>query len=463
MQEHLGTFYLYLSNFSARLGYTWCAMSPREPLSADLPSATADSRGEPPRLDTEIHEVLETMRLACQGFIEAVAQATGQGSPMRKATDLQRALAIPGTLAWQVFRVAHSRNLIAAADTVPGMKAIRRLVRAAEQQGVSPQSVAELTRSAARFEDLVQDVAGSRRTFNSLLTGLNREPDWKDELHYRRAAFEANSHIWGTQVGTKLVTLVFHPSSAERADMLAISGAIDVCRIRGDAPIELCSTAAHSDSLRDMRSEAIVSMGHPLTSNDITAPGCTLLTEFGTQPLPKVHSRVNDRGHLVVELETEDVGQRHAVTAFVAELYRPDVPRYREEEEPALGASVLIKAPIRTLIVDLIIAAGTHGPTLPAPRGYAVANPRGEPILFGGVLDKHQKRILEHCSVVHLGQGPCVLDTADVPRYSQMFREVCRQLGWNPALFHAFRCRVEYAIMPSSVVVGYDLPLRTHL
>ncbi len=437
-------------------------MPTRQPVEANSPTATANRRGKSQHLDAEIHEVLESVRLACQGFIKAVAQATGAGSAMKKATDLQRALAIPGTLAWQVFRVAHSRNLIAAADTVPGMKAIRRLVRAAEQQGVSPQSVAELTRSATRFEDLVRDVAGSRRTFNSLVTGLNSEPDWKDEVHYRRAAFEANSHIWGTQVGTKLVTLVFHPSSPQRADMLAISGAVEICRIRGDAPIELCSTAAYSDYLRGPKSEAIVSLGHQLTSNDITAPGCTLLTEFGTQPLPKVHTLVNDRGHLVVELEPEDLGQRHAVTAFVAELYRPDVPRYQEEEEPTLGASVLIKAPIRTLIVDLIIAAGTHGTTLPAPRGYMIANPRGDPILFGGVLDKHQKRILEHCSVAHLGQGSHMLDTTDVPGYPQMFREVCRQLGWNPALFHAFRCRVEYPIMPSSVVVGYDLPVGTH-
>lgn len=436
-------------------------MPTRPPVEDESSAATASRRGKSPHLDAEIHEVLGTFRLACLGFIDAVAQAGGQSFAIRKATDLQRALGIPGTLAWQVFRVAHSRNLIAAADTVPGMKAIHRLVRAAEQQGVSPQSVAELTRSATRFENLVREVAGSRRTFNSLVTGLNSEPDWKDEVHYRRAAFEANSHIWGTQVGTKLVTLVFHPSSPQRANMLAISGAVDLCRIRGDAPIELCSTAAYSDNLRDPKSEAIVSLGHRLTSNDITAPGCTLLTEFGTQPLPKVHSLVNDRGHLVVELEPEDVGQRHAVTAFVAELYRPDVPRYREEQEPTLGASVFIKAPIRTLIVDLIIAAGTHGPTLPAPRGYVVANPRGDPILFGSILDRHQKRILEHCTVAHLGQGPHALDTTDVPRYPHMFREVCRQLGWNPALFNAYRCRVEYPIMPSSVVVGYDLPVRT--
>ncbi|MCL4199658.1 MAG: hypothetical protein KJZ69_19345 [Phycisphaerales bacterium] len=413
-----------------------------------------------PRLDAEIHEVLETMRGACQGFIEAVAAATGGGRAIRRATDLQRALVIPGTLAWQVFRLAHADNLLAAADTVPGMKAVRRLVRAAEQKGVSPRSIETLTDSAERFEDLVREVAGSRRTFNSLLTGFNSEADWKDELHYRRAAFEANSHIWGTQVGTKLVTLVFHPSSEDRADMLAISGAVDVFRIRGDAPIEVCSTAAHSDARRPPPSEAIVSLGHPLASNDITAPGCTLLTKFGTQPLPRVQSRVDERGHLVVELETEDVGHRHAVTAFVAELYRPNVPRYAQEQEPTLGASVFIKAPIRTLIVDLIIAAGTHGPTWPTPRGYVVANPRGAPILFGGILNQHRKRILEHCHVVRLGQGAHVLDTADVPRYPEMFRHVCGQLGWNPDVFHAFRCRVEYPVMPSSVVVGYDLPAR---
>lgn len=431
-----------------------------ESLDTCLLTVQPQPQGRSSRLDAEIHEVLESVRSACQGFIEAVAAASGSGRPIRRASELQRALMIPGTLAWQVFRVAHAKNLLAAADTVPGMKAVRRLVRAAEQSGVSSHSIKALTDSSLRFEDLVRDVAGSRRTFNSMLTGFSSEVDRKDELHYRRAAFEANSHIWGMQVGVKLVTLVFHPSAEDRADMLAISGAVDVCRIRGDAAIEVCNTAAHSDARRPTPSDAIVSLGHPLASNDITAPGCTLLTEFSTQPLPKVQSRINERGHLVVELETEDVGHRHAVTAFVAELYRPSVPRYFQEQEPTLGASVFIKTPIRTLIVDLIIASGTHGPTWPVPRGYVVANPRGAAILFGGILNQQRKHILEHCHVGHLGQGAHVLDAADVPRYPEMFRYVCGQLGWDPDAFHAFRCRVDYPVMPSSVVVGYDLPAR---
>lgn len=59
---------------------------------------------------------------------------------------------------------------------------------------------------------------------------------------------------------------------------------------------------------------------------------------------------------------------------------------------------------------------------------------------------------------MYLGKGPSVMHTPDVPRYAEMIQYAFDRLGWDEARFDVYRCRVEYPVMPSSVVVRFDLP-----
>ena len=56
-----------------------------------------------------------------------------------------------------------------------------------------------------------------------------------------------------------------------------------------------------------------------------------------------------------------------------------------------------------------------------------------------------------------MGKGPGALYTGDFPKYPDMGRYVFDRLGWDAARFDVYRCRVEYPVLPSSVVMEFAL------
>jgi len=339
------------------------------------------------------------------------------------------------------------------------MRSANRLVRTARDRGVRPEPLDRFLNTVERFERVVRAHAGDRKTFNSLIAGLVGKRDPETELSHRRAAFQANSHIWGTQVRTRLVTLFAHPATDELADVLWVGGSLDLCRITGSTPYKLTSTAAINTPGEDADQDRLIRLGHPLTSGDITTPGSTLLTEFGTQPLPRMRNYVDRSGRLVVEVEPEQPGLRHAVTAYVAERYVHATNRYRSQspDDRTFAVSAFISAPVVLAIVDLAVARGTFGPGLPTPRAYMVANLRGGVRLLDEIDDEQPIDILESLEIMHLGQGTRAVEAQEVPRYPELFRHVCGQVGWDPENFDIFRCRVEYPVMSTSIVAGFEL------
>ena len=61
-------------------------------------------------------------------------------------------------------------------------------------------------------------------------------------------------------------------------------------------------------------------------------------------------------------------------------------------------------------------------------------------------------------SVVFLGKGPAALRTLDFPRYVEMAEYAFKRLAWDGGRFDAYRCRVAYPVMPSTVTFWFDLP-----
>lgn len=417
------------------------------------------SKTPAPTLVVEIQQMLEAVRASFSSVIASAAMVNG-GRSIRRATELQRTLDIPTTLAWQVFRVANAKELLAEAENVPGSKAVRRFIRAAEEKGLAGPVLAELLNAVADFESLVRTHAGDRKTFNSMVAGLAGEEDEESDLHHRRTSFQANSHIWGTQAAAKLITLIVHPSrsDSELMDVLTVVGTIDLCRLRGESPYELSSSAiADGSPLRSC--DRIVALGHPLASNDITTLGSTLLTEFGTQPLPKINNYVDADGRLVVELDPEELGRQHAVTAFVAELYPNVGRRYRTDDEFQFSTTGDIRAPVARWIVDIVIADGTFGSSPPQIEAFMVMNPtRGKCIMFADVMDRYKRQIIERPQMMLLGSGANALQSPDVDNYPAMFKHLCGQLQWNPDVFSVYRSQVDYPVISSSIVAGFQLP-----
>jgi hypothetical protein len=63
-------------------------------------------------------------------------------------------------------------------------------------------------------------------------------------------------------------------------------------------------------------------------------------------------------------------------------------------------------------------------------------------------------------SVLYLGKGTEVLSSPHVPRYAEMVRYALDRAGWDARELDVYRCRVEFPIIPSSVMVRFEMPQR---
>lgn len=404
-----------------------------------------------PAFERDVLPTLRAVQGACAAIVEATAAAKGARA-IRKASHLQKALDIPMTLAWQVFRLATVDDPIAEAETVPGSRSVQRLVRSARQQGVRAEPLDSLVVSVKRFEELVKEIAGDRKTFNSIASGFKPDDGADSMLNIRRDAFRANSKIHGASVRTRMATYIVHPASETMADVLGLVGVVDLYRLRAGRPFTFTSTSINATAQRSP------SFGHTLDPPDLSSQGGTVLTEFCSDPVRSIRSYLSSDNRLVTELSPEDLGKRHAVNAFVAEIYRNGDHRFATESDPMFSVKMQITMPTVIGVVDIVLADGVFGPKHKALQATMAMHRRQIPFTADRIGVDPEIEILERPGVHYLGKGPGVLDTPDIPRYPAMFEHVCKLAGWDPGVFHTFRCRVEHPVLGSSVAVTLEKP-----
>jgi len=394
--------------------------------------------------------------------LAAVTSAIPGAGDLRRAADLQRALKLRTTLAWQVHRFATAEDPMEEVESIPGRTALRLFVDAAQRRGVTDERIAALTEAIESFEELVRTHAGTRKTFNSMVMGGRQSDGPAADLTHRRAAFHANSHILGTQLAARLGCFLVHPCDAVRAHVATINGAIGLRRLHGRTPYVLVRGSHRYVAPDSPRDDGLNREPHasPLrTAKDQSVRGRSLLRDFCSDPEFTVRDGVDGYGNLITELVPPDLGRQGTVTGIVADIYPGSAPRYRVDEPEKIGSSGYLTSPSEVMISDFLIADGVHGPTLPTPRAFVLRNfDGGRRPEDDEVGEPSPNDILLRPSVVYLGRGSAAATSPDVPRYPEMLAEVCRQLDWDPECFHVFRCRVEYPIVPSLMFVEYDLP-----
>jgi hypothetical protein len=402
-------------------------------------------RSEP--FERQATDVLRRLRATLSAVISAIPAV----APIRKAADLQRALEIPNTLAWQVYRLARAVDPIAEGGGVPGTAAMSRFFDAAAKRGAPAELLEAATASVRDFDAMVKTHAGTRSAFDSMIAALTDRGAEQADLVHRRAAFKANGHIWGVQAKVQLSFFAFQPSAHNEAliDMVSVRGLIGLRRLRRDAAwvVSRMRMANDDGTLRTPLGQ------RPLDPAGAVPAGVSLLREFCGDPLPTFRTVPTDSGFTNIELDPTRVGNTSAVTCLLGDVYEDALVRYRDEHNQTHSAQTLVRTPCEVLFHDLLVRADTFGPV--QPRVLVYGDHRGvDPAMRGRECDLLGTRE----TVEYLGRGPDVLHTPEVPRYAEMVRYSLERAGWTPEGFDVYRCRVEYPVMPSSVVVLWDLP-----
>ncbi len=397
-------------------------------------------------LEIEVRRVMDDLRGACSGLVTALSALRGD-HPIRSATDLQRALDIRATVAWQLYRLASARNPIEEIESVPGSLAVARVIEAARARGLPADRLDRIARAIVEFDRLVQAHAGSRKALHSIVQSLTDDADSIIDLPTRREAFHANSHVWGLQASACLWSTTYFPGKdSDHICAASLRGPIGVKRLRVNAPYVVSGYVAFADD---------PSQPEPLGSpGDAESPDPRLLVPFCTRPLPQISSSLTSETFVVTEMAPGLVGNHAAATIILADVAR-DAKWKDGTPSPTLINSMGVATPFEVLVVDTIFHRSMFGRLTPRAKVF------GRHSLPLGVKaplyrDSDTLPVAVHAEL--LGSGLNAIESPDIPRYPEMFSHICSKLALNPDEFDVYRCRLEYPILHAHLGVWFNLP-----
>ncbi len=405
-----------------------------------MPPATGEAVG----LDAEINAVARRLAESIASVLDALPGAA------RRPQELARRLGLDKVLTSRLLKALRQHDPLACLHLLPGPEPLRRFVEAAAR-ATSPSELHESTRRAIdAFDSLIRREAGDRATFDSMLSAWLPESRAGIELRHKQAAFRAMSHLIGKCVETHLGAVLMYPSAdGEHVDSVFLQALLGLRRMRPDAVIKLAMRSI------DVTPPVMTTLdGRPAHSiEDIRQD------EFCYQPPAQIDK------HKIGEATRYTLGGRgfgpRALVDFVC-AYRMSgvLKRYRKPGSAAVEREYTfngVRTPARTLLYDIFVHESVYPDVPPSLSIYDT--------VFDGVASVNDPtRDLDRLPLTEtiqpLGWGVDRCRAADVPRYVELVRHLCEQVGWDGRQFRGYRCRIDYPVYGSQVVVSFAPPAR---
>lgn len=368
---------------------------------------------------------------------------TELGSP-RTPTLLQRQLGVGYTICWQIFQVVRRDDGSASTQHAPSLGALKRLMEPARANGVTPETADAVRAAADAFHAFIRQHAEDRDYFDSMVAGTSTTDNAKNVLvQRRRAAYRANSHVWGAQNDLWLVAGLVRRFADDptRVDLIALSRQQGLRRLRADATVSLLGMridpsrgegpAARAPATRDA-----------LDPGAAAATGMPLLPEFSTNPLPRVTCTTTSTGRRVFHWIDDAVGLKSSCDIATGTIsHGIPMPVGQDGRRHMTLTSTVRSKASALLVLDLIV----HRDSFPGVQVHAVVHeaPDGAPAL-DELPSLHQFPIEE--GVTHLGRAAGI-NLAEFPRYRAMLEHAAALADWPLDAFDVYRLRVPYPTM----------------
>jgi hypothetical protein len=396
----------------------------------------------PVSIESRIVDVGRTLGTTLNAVVDAVPGAPH--GPQR----LAQMLGVDKVLTSRVLKAARNRDPLAVAHLVPGPEPLRRLLRSAKKQNTPDHLVKAAMAAVDDFERLIRREAGDRSGLDAIISAWLPAAREQFELRRKQAAYRAMSELKGCRVDVNLATVILNPSpDGERLDIVWIMGLMGLHRLRPDAALKLATRRmAEQDGPR----HPATLEGEPIEG----MPGVRLDRFCDAPPAPlKVH-RVGDVTHYT--LAENDFGPKSGVDLVIAEVNLAEMPRYVPRQRKRKGnVFAEISTPAKVLLFDVLVHEDVYPGSEPALLIYDT--------VLDGVADVNDRRrdadrldLME--SVGLLGRGSAKFRVGEVPHYVELIRHVFDRMGWNDEEFRGYRCRIDYPIYGSQVVMAFDPP-----
>ena len=398
---------------------------------ADRPDIDTTALIDPTKaFEADARQVLADVRAAFGKLLESLPGET------RRAAGVQRTLGLDSALAWQVHTASTVPDPLAVGRHLPGSVAVGRVLEAARGVGAPDAALEDVGRAYARFLELVERHAGDRRTFDSMLASITDSGREQADFKQRRAAFRANSHIWGLQARVMVGTCIVYPGDGV-IDVMQITGAVDLRPLRPDVSIR------YSGSLRVSHDTG--NLGREPVTDAFLGQDPGLIEEFCTRPLPELSSRRGADGKVEITITPRGLGRSGAVTffrRFLAHSVSDGSPERQFE------TNVLVTIPAELQLVDLLVPHDWVDRTGVRCECFGARHdPRRH------VDQRAQDRLPAPAPAAYLGRGLDCLRVPDVAGYPALVEHVMSRLGWSADRLDAFRVLVPYPVLHASTLL----------
>ncbi len=388
------------------------------------------------------HEVTAAMGVVCRSISDLLSALP---PAIRRPTDLRNAWGLDKKLIWQIYAIINAESPLAAARYVPGPPSLARFLAAAARFGIPSERISAVRNAIESFNRIVCVHAQDRAEFDALIAGLSpADSRAKEEIANRKAAFKAESKVWGSQSRATGYFIIHKLSSAGTGpDVCAITSKVSFHRLRPESTLRVYSYARHND--QDITRIANQSLD-PAAARKYGAP---ILPEFCSSPLPSLKTVETPGGMNHVDVEGRSIGRNSAVDLTFAGYFphRADVPN-------SGSVGVLTSTPTETLVMTLMV----HRPSLGTPSlKLEVYRPViGERTPSTDM--SFQFPVYEE--IQYIGSGADCTFSNDIPRYPDLARLACKAQGWDADEFDVYRMKMAYPILNAMVriAVVYKLP-----
>lgn len=410
---------------------------------ASRPSTPPETRS----FEEEASEVITEFQRAMRDLMAALPV-----DPEAGPTEVARSLGVDTKLAWKIHHLLSHSDPFDAGRYVPGMAAVRRFLEITSRHEPPEVLVRDLRYACTDFEAMVRVHAESRSSLDLLLAGQAQGEQLRTELEQRKAAYQANSFLWGIQAEAQLKTVIMAPSEVEdMIDYVIINGFVGLRRIRAHVPWRITSTYS-IDNAGNVRTDLDREPLDPDVSRGDAGTGAPLLRRFCSTPLPKLDLLRRGTGSPDYVRVQAPLGKSVSETCLIGERLRALEPRYQRPGFDNNAIYVRLRTPCRVVVLDVLV----HRELFESPRYEA----RLFSDLFTGEYFTHDDcdELVLHEKIEELGPGIEELALPAMPKYGEMLRYAFERVGWSGERFDGFRLSIDYPVIPTDLFMSQPLP-----
>lgn len=402
-------------------------------------------------LPFEVHtrQTISRLRTAFGAILSALPK------PMQRPHEVQKQLGVDAKLGWEIANFMQQEDLLLSVKYLPSPRRAERFLQAAESQGVATQLIDQARSAIRAFDELISIHAGDRASFEMMLLGCSSEVDRDAVLAHRKAAFQANSFIWGAQAQTQFGIYIMRPGDDPSwGDIAAVRGFIGLRRLRPNVPWVISRLRATDEQGQDLSGIERYPID-PGSGGFNGGVADSLMREFCSKPLPEIRRVTHSAGFVEEVLVESDVGSTAAIDCVTGDDARRVVPRHQMEGETVWGGLRMLRTPVRWLVLDQLVHEDLFGPIEPRLILFSdLSLCRG----FPAPAPSESDRLETTETVQYLGKDLTVVYTPEIPRYAELIEYTCAKIGCDVRKLDIYRVKIEYPVIPTSIGMEHDLP-----